>query len=32
MGTLLGAKKLPQEEIKRLDLLEPLMKMIERLS
>ncbi len=32
LGTLLGAKKLPQEEIKRLDLLEPLMKMIERLS
>lgn len=32
LGTLLGAKKLPQEEIKRLDLLEPLIKMIERLS
>lgn len=32
LGTLLGAKKLPQEEIKRLDLLKPLMKMIERLS
>ena len=32
LGTLLGAKKLPQEEIKRLALLEPLMKMIERLS
>lgn len=32
LGTLLGAKKLPQEEIERLDLLEPLMKMIERLS
>lgn len=32
LGTLLGAKELPREEIKRLDLIEPLMKMIEILS